>query len=452
MATLGERTMRPDSLSSVSRRQFLTTAALGMAAAPIARRAAAQQQPDKVPPSEKIRLGLIGCGGIAEADLSCFLLNPEVDCPIVCDVDDSHAARMAALVEAKRNRKPDIVRDFRRVIDRDDIDVVLICTPDHWHALPTVMACQAGKDVYVEKPLGRSIHEGRAMLEAASRHNRVVQMGTQWRSGEHYRDAIEYVHSGRLGKIRMVRAWAYLNWVGGIGNPPDSDPPAGVDYDMWLGPAPKRPFNPDRFHFNFRWFWDYAGGLMTDWGVHLLNICLWGMGPEPPRRVSSMGGRHVVQDNTETPDTQITVFDFPSYTLIYEHQMVGGIGPGNKPHGMLFCGSEGTLSVDEGGWEVIPEPKKKSIEPVKAPAGKDARPAHVRNFLDCVKTRENPVENLEVGHYVSSIAHLGNLAFRSGAEVHWDVEQERVTNNPAADQLVACEYRAPWVLPYAPRS
>ena len=191
---------------------------------------------------------------------------------------------------------------------------------------------------------------------------------------------------------------------------------------------------------------------MTDWGVHLLNICLWGMGPEPPRRVSSMGGRHVVQDNTETPDTQITVFDFPTYTLIYEHQMVGGIGPGNKPHGMLFCGSEGTLSVDEGGWEVIPEPKKKSVEPFKAPAGKDARPAHVRNFLDCVKSRENPVENLEVGHYVSTIAHLGNLAFRSGAEVHWDVENERVTNNPEADKLVACEYRAPWTLPYATRS
>ncbi|HPO31459.1 MAG TPA: Gfo/Idh/MocA family oxidoreductase, partial [Candidatus Hydrogenedentes bacterium] len=195
---------------NVSRRQFLTTAALGMAAVPVARRAVAQQDPKNVPPSEKIRLGLIGCGGIAEADLSCFLLNPEVDCPIVCDVDDSHAARMAGLVEARRGRKPEMVRDFRKVIDRKDIDVVLVCTPDHWHALPTILACQAGKDVYVEKPLGKSIHEGRAMLEAARRHNRVVQMGTQWRSGEHYRDAIEYVHSGRLGKIRMVRAWAYL--------------------------------------------------------------------------------------------------------------------------------------------------------------------------------------------------------------------------------------------------
>jgi len=165
-----------------------------------------------------------------------------------------------------------------------------------------------------------------------------------------------------------------------------------------------------------------------------------------------MGGKRVTDDNTETPDTQVTLYDFPNYSLIFEHQTLGGIGPGNRPHGMLFSGSEGTLIVDEGGWEVTPEPKKKSIEAVKAPAGKDARPAHVANFLDCVKTRENPVENLEVGHYVSNIAHLGNLAFRSGAEVHWDVEKEVVIGNPAADALVAADYRAPWKLTHGRRT
>jgi predicted dehydrogenase len=438
-------------MSEISRRSFLNATALGMAAAPVAM-SAARAQDKPVPPSEKVRVGLIGCGGISEADMQCFLLSPEVDVPIICDIDDSHIANRVKLIEAKRGKTPDTVKDFRRVIDRKDVDVVLVCTPDHWHALPTIYACEAGKDVYCEKPLGKTIDEGRAMLEAAKKYNRVVQMGTHWRSGEHYRDAIEFVRSGKLGKIRMVRAWAYLDWLGGIGNPPDCAVPDGVDYDMWLGPAPERPFNPNRFHFNFRWFWDYAGGLMTDWGVHLLNVCLWGMGPEPPLRVSSMGGKRTLDDNSETPDTQVTIFDFPTYTLIYEYQVQGGVGVGNEPHGMLFSGTEGTLWVGEGGWTVTPEPKKKSLEAIKMPSGKDARPAHVRNFLDCVKSRENPVENVEIGHYVSNIAHLGNLAFRTNSEIHWDVDKEVAIGNPAADAMVAPQYRAPWKLNYGRRS
>ena len=438
-------------MKDITRRQFVSASALGMAAVPVLMSSAARAQA-VVPPSEKVRVGLVGCGGISEADLPTFFLNPEVDCPIICDVDDAQIAKAAKIVEAQRGHLPDTVKDFRRVIDRKDVDVVLVCTPDHWHALPTIYGCEAGKDVYCEKPLGKTIDEGRAMLEAAKKHKRVVQMGTQWRSGTHYREAVEFVQSGKLGKIRMVRAWAYLDWLGGVGNPPDSNPPAGVDYDMWLGPAPLHAFNKNRFHFNFRWFWDYAGGLMTDWGVHLLNVCLWAMGPEPPLRVSSMGGKRILDDNTDVPDTQVTTFDFPTYTLIFEHQTVGGIGPGGKPHGMLFSGSEGTVIIDDEGWEVIPEPKKKSVEAHKGPAGRDARPAHVRNFLDCVKSRENPVENLEVGHYVSSIAHLGNLAFRSKSEIHWDVEKEAAINNPGADQLVAADYRAPWKLSYGRRS
>ncbi|HQE84653.1 MAG TPA: Gfo/Idh/MocA family oxidoreductase, partial [Candidatus Hydrogenedentes bacterium] len=264
-------------MPSHTRRDFLRNSAFGLAAGPLlmAQQAGAG---DTVPPSEKIRLGLIGCGGIGRVDLRTFFINPEVECPIICDVDDAQSAEAAKIVEGMRGNKPDIVKDFRRVIDRNDIDAVLVATPDHWHALPTVYACQAGKDVYVEKPLGQNIQEGRAMLTACRENKRVVQMGTHWRSGDHFRDAVEFVQSGKLGRIRLVRAWAYLDWVGGIGNPADCEPPATVDYDFWLGPAPKRPFNPNRFHFNFRWFWDYAGGLMTDWGVHLLNICLWAMG------------------------------------------------------------------------------------------------------------------------------------------------------------------------------
>lgn len=434
-------------MRGVTRRKFLERSALTMAALPVVGSAAWP----RVGANDKIRVGLIGSGGMGRGDLDCFFRNPEVDCPVVCDPDDAQIGRAIQLVEENRGHRPDGVKDFRRVIDRKDVDVVLVGTPDHWHALPTILACQAGKDVYVEKPLGRTIDEGRAMLDAARKNKRVVQMGTQWRSSDHFAAAVEFVKSGKLGKVRMARVWAYLDWVGGIGHPPDGDPPAGVDYDLWLGPSPSRPFNPNRFHFNFRWFWDYAGGLMTDWGVHLLNIILWAMGPEKPLRVSSTGGKFVVDDNSETPDTQVAVYEFPSYTLVFEQQLLGGLGPGGRPHGMLFNGSKGTLIIDGSGWEVIPEPKNKELEPVKHPAGSDGRPAHVRNFLDCVKSREEPVENLEVGHHVSTVAHLGNLAYQTKSEIHWDSEKEIVVGNPTADALVGLPYRKPWTLPYSRR-
>ena len=433
-------------MTSVTRRDFLASSAIALAAMPAAKAAA-----QAVAPSDKVRVGLVGCGGMGRGDLATFFLNPEVDCPVVCDIDDAQLAKTVEMVQAQRETTPETVKDFRQVIDRDDVDVVLVATPDHWHALPTVYACQAGKDVYVEKPLATSIDEGRAMLEAMRKHERVVQMGTQWRSGDHYREAVEFVQSGKLGKIRQVRAWAYLDWVGGIGSPPDASPPAGVDYDMWLGPAPERPFNPNRFHFNFRWYWDYAGGLMTDWGVHLLNVALWAMGPEPPKSVYSAGGKYVVEDNTEVPDTQIAVYDFPGYTLVWEHQMLGGIGPNGKPHGLCFSGSEGTLTLDSDGFEAVPEPKRMSFEAFGGKQTGDARPAHVRNFLDCVKSRQQPVENLEVGHHVSSVAHLGNVALRSNSRIDWDAAKERVLDNRKADRLVGVDYRKPWKLPYTRR-
>ena len=437
-------------MKRINRREFLGNSALATAAAPVfgglilthsglARGA--------VGPNEKIRVGLVGSGGMGRGDLATFFRNSEVDCPILCDVDDAMIAKGIELVEEHRGQQPDAVKDFRHVIDRKDVDVVLVATPDHWHALPTVYACQAGKDVYVEKPLATTVAEGRAMLTAAQRNKRVVQMGTQWHSGEHYQEAVKIVQSGELGKIRLVRTWAYLDWVGGIGNPPDGQPPEGVDYDMWLGPAPKRPFNPNRFHFNFRWFWDYAGGLMTDWGVHLINLVMWAMGPEHPKTVSCSGGKFVLDDNSETPDTQIAVYDFPSYTLIWEHQMLGGVGIGGRPHGVSFSGSNGTLILDAGGWEIIPE-KDKGLSVKKGKSVSDGRPAHVRNFLDCVRSRKSPVENLELGHFVSTIAHLGNVAIRAGRQITWDPIQERILRNRQADRFLKVKYRKPWKLPY----
>ncbi len=444
-------------MDTLSRRTFLRKSGLAIGFAPAVTAGCVSFITPRVRaaapgPNDRVRVGLIGSGGMGRGDLATFFLSPEVDCPVLCDVDDKMLAAGVKLVEEKRGKKPETVKDFRRVLDRSDVDVVLVATPDHWHALPTVLACQAGKDVYVEKPLATTIDEGRAMLTAAQKHSRIVQMGTQWRSGVHWREAVEFVRSGKLGKVGLVRGWAYHDWLGDVGNPPDGNPPPGVDYDMWLGPAPLRPFNPNRFHFNFRWFWDYAGGLMTDWGVHLINIMLWAMGPQPPRTVSSTGGKFVLKDNSETPDTQIAVYEFPTYSLVWEHKVGVGLGLNSRPWGISFTGSEGTLIVTDSEWEIISEPKKKSLESKKHSGSGDSRPAHVRNFLDCVKSRHAPVENLAVGHHVSTVAHLGNVAFRSASRIFWDPERERVLDNPVADELIGVKYRKPWKLPYSKRA
>ena len=408
---------------------------------------AAGAQP--APPSDRVRIGLIGCGGISVADSNAFLAHRECEIAAISDVDDAMIAKTLRRLEELNRGRPEVLKDFRRVLDRKDIDVVLVCTPDHWHALPTVMAFQAGKDVYVEKPLATTVWEAQVMRDSARRYHRVAQMGTQWRSGTHWAEAVEMVRSGRIGKVRQVRCFAYLDWVTDCGNPPDEPVPAGVDYDMWLGPAPKRPFNRNRFHFNFRWFWDYAGGLMTDWGVHLINIALWAMGPEWPKSVVSSGGKYVLQDNTETPDTQIAVYDFPSYTLIWEHSVQCGLGPDRREHAVVFTGADATLIVDNNGWEVVAEPKKreKVVEMRRrAAAGDNARVAHARNFLDCIRSRRQPVENLDIGFHVSAVAMLGNIALRSKSRVEWDAVTEQVTGNPAASALLRGEYRAPWKL------
>ncbi len=434
----------------VTRRQFLATGG-ALAAAPLWGGLLVPTTARAAAPSAQIRVGLIGCGSMGKGDLSVFLQNPEVTCPVVCDPDDAQTAGAVKLVADKRGTPPDAVRDFRRVLDRRDVDAAIVATPDHWHALPTVLACQAGKDVYVEKPLALTIAEGRAMIEAARRHRRVCQMGAQRLSSPAYREAVEFVRSGWLGKVCLARAWAYLDWIRPIGNPPDGPPPPTVDYDLWLGPAPKRPFNPNRFHFNFRWFWDYAGGLMTDWGVHLIQILLWGLGDAPPRAVLSSGGKYVLEDNSETPDTQMTVYEFPAYTLVWEHKVGIGLGLYNRPWGMAFVGTEGTLVINDSGWEILREPGKDSLEAKKFPGGPDPRPAHIRNFLDCVKSRQQPVENLEVGHHVSTVAHLGNIALRTGRRIVWDAARERVVGDREANRLVTATYRPPWKLPDLPR-
>ncbi|HKQ04801.1 MAG TPA: Gfo/Idh/MocA family oxidoreductase [Blastocatellia bacterium] len=449
-------------MASKNRRQFIKQSLEAGAAAAAytalsATGVAAQSTNNVAGANDRLRVGLIGCGGQGRGDLRQILKLKNVECVALCDVDDEQAARAQKMVEGDYSQHPQLVtRDFRRVLDLRDIDAVIVGTPDHWHALPTIMACQAGKDVYVEKPLAISIGEGRAMVNAARQHHRIVQMGTQQRSAAHYKDAVEYVRSGKLGKIRMVRAWAYQNWMGNIAPVPDSEPPATVDYEMWLGPAPKRPFNKNRFHFNFRWYWDYSGGLMTDWGAHMIDIANWAMNVKAPLSAAAVGGKFGFPDDAEeTPDTQQVIWSYPDYSMVWEHATAIGRGPEARDHGVAFHGNNGVLVVDRGGWEVYPESErvngkaryKDAGMPRQGSGGDDYHLLHIKNFVDSVRSRQLPNSDVEIGHNSMIACHLGNIAFRLGRQVRWDVEKESFIGDNEAQSYLTRRYRAPWKLP-----
>lgn len=452
-------------MPSKNRRQFIKksleagVAAAGLAAlAPGAANAqTAQSNNNVIGANDRLRVGLIGCGGQGRGDLRQMLRIKNVECVALCDVDDEQTGRAQKMVEGEPEQHPALLtRDFRRVLDMKDLDAVIIGTPDHWHALPTILACQAGKDVYVEKPLSISIAEGRAMVNAARRHNRIVQMGTQQRSATHYKDAVDYVRSGKLGKIRVVRTWAYQNWMGNIAPVPDSAPPASVDYEMWLGPAVKRPFNKNRFHFNFRWYWDYSGGLMTDWGAHMIDIANWGMNVKAPLSAAAVGGKFGFPDDAEeTPDTQQVIWSYPDYSMIWEHATAIGRGPEARDHGVAFHGNNGVLVVDRRGWEVYPESERVDGRakykdpglPRQQSANEDYHFLHVKNFVDCVRSRQLPRSDVEIGHNSMIACHLGNIAYRLGRQIRWDVENENFIGDDDARGYLLRPYRAPWKLP-----
>ena len=404
--------------------------------------------------NDRILVGLIGCGGRGRRILEHSLEVDKVRCVALCDVDDEQTGKALRSVETAAGPTPLQTRDFRRVLDLKDLDAVIVATPDHWHALQTVMACQAGKDIYVEKPLSLNIQEGRIMVRAARLYQRVVQVGTQQRSAPQFAQAVEYVKSGQLGRIRLARAWAYLDWKAATPKAPDGPPPDRVDYDLWLGPARRQPFNSNRFHFTFRWYWDYSGGLMTDWGAHMIDIANWGMGVKAPGSAFSAGGKFAYPDDAmETPDTQQVTWSFPHFSMIWEHALGVGRGPEAREHGVAFHGENGVLVVDRFGWEVFPETQRiKGQRTYKAPGlprrrvGRNYTPDHVRNFLDCVRSRETPVADVEIGHNSVIACHLGNIAQRLGRQVRWDVDKEQMIDDPQADAMTAINYRPPWKL------
>ena len=427
----------------MKRREFLFKSAMmgaGMFVSPEIIRATGK----KVGANDKIRVGLIGCNGMGFADLETFMHNPEVECIALADVDQGVLDRRVADVEKRQGRKPKgIYKDWRRLIDNKDVDVVIIGTPDHWHCLQLVAACQAGKDVYCEKPLGNSIEECNIMVRAAEKYNRVVQVGQWQRSDPHWQDAMDFVHSGQLGKIRTVRVFSYQGWCPSIPVKPDGPAPDGVDYDMWLGPAPKRPFNPNRFHFTFRWFWDYAGGLMTDWGVHLLDYALFGMNVTAPKSIMASGGKFGYPDDAcETPDLLQTIYTFDDFTVMWDHAIGIDDGAYGRTHGLGFVGEKGTLVIDRGGWEVIPEKVNGKQRMEAVPLKK----AYVKNHLECIKARtpEKCHASIQIGAHIAKFSHLGNIAYRTGKKLTWD----GVTFHDAeADAYLCKEYRNPWKLP-----
>jgi predicted dehydrogenase len=409
--------------------------------------------------NDRVRVGVIGPGRQGRGVMKTFMRNADAQIVALCDV---FQPQMDFAINDAKLEGVDTYRDFRRMLDRKDIDAVIVASPDHWHALHAVMACQASKDVYVEKPVSSAVDEGSKMVQAARRYNRVVQVGTQQRSGDHYQKAAEIIRGGQLGKITFVRTWNFGNQTpGGIGNPPDTNPPEGLDWDMWLGPAPMRPFNQNRFGVHpdrwssFRWFWDYAGGMMTDWGVHHLDIVQMAMGVEAPAAITAMGGKLALSDNRETPDTLMVTYEYPSektgaeknggFVCTYENRECNGQGWNGHDYGILFHGADATLYINREYFEITPE-RGRNVEARRVKNENRQGEAHVRNFLDCVKSRQRPTSDIEIGHRSTTTCLLGNIALRSGRRIVWNAKTEKIEDDGAASKYLSREYRKPWKL------
>ena len=408
---------------------------------------------NRVSPNDQINIGAIGIKGMGWANVNAALKVPGVNLVALCDVDqnvlDERMGELAKLnVDAKKVKT---YNDYRKLLEQKDIDAVIIGTPDHWHALMMMHACEAGKDVYCEKPVGNSIGECRAMVKAQQRYNKAVQAGQWQRSQQHFKDAVNYAQGGDLGNIRTVKVWCYQGWIKPGPVVPDSAPPPGVDYAKWLGPAPTRPFNSSRFHFNFRWFWDYAGGLMTDWGVHLIDYGLLGMKMPQPKSVSALGGRFAYPDlYQETPDTLTTLYEFDGFNMVWDSAMGIDNGSYNRDHGIAYIGNNGTLILNRGGWEVIEE--KQSKNKVQKPFQKsvdNGLQKHMQNFIDVVRSRkmEDLACSIQEGAHVATVSQMGNIAYRSGQKLEWDAAKERFTDEKINAKYLMNTYHNGYQLP-----
>jgi len=436
-----------------SRRQFISGSAMAVAATGMASLApyAMGMRTRSDAPSDTIRIALIGCRNMGFGDLENAIKQPGVECAALCDVDEEILQKRASDVERRQGERPAVYKDYRKLLEDKSIDAVIIGTPDHWHCLPFVAACEAGKDIYVEKPLANSIGESEVMVAATRKYKRVVQVGQQQRSAAHWKKALGMIREGGIGKLRKVNIWANFNY--GVGQPvvPDSAPPKEVDFDMWLGPAPARSFNKGRFHGSWRMFWDYGGGLMTDWGVHLLDMALWVKDIDyTPTSVTASGGNFSFPGNAhETFDTMDVSYQLKDYVINWAHTAGTQAGPYGRNYGLAYVGDLATLVINREGWELIPEASGDSYKVAAIPpqGGRDSHEEHMKNFLECIKSRQDPACTVENGRLVALYAHMGNIALRTGSMLQWNDQRKDFGSNAAANALIRPQYRKPWVFP-----
>ncbi|MGD9855203.1 MAG: Gfo/Idh/MocA family protein [Planctomycetaceae bacterium] len=414
---------------SMNRRQFLSSSAAASAVFAV---------PLIVPGScfganERITVGCIGVRNQGSGNLKRF---QQAGCNIggLCDVDDNVLIDAGKLVDGRKA----VHRDYRQLLDRKDLDAVVITTPDHWHALMTVHACQAGKDVYCEKPLSLTIAEGRRMVKAAREHRRVVQTGSQQRSSEQFRKACELVRNGHIGRLETILAGIPgPNHPGALG--PDMAPPPELDYDMWLGPAPQRAYNEQRVHYNFRFWWDYSGGQMTNWGAHHLDIAQWGLGTDDTGPIATEGTATFHPEGFH----EVTETCLVTHTYANGVKVIVGQEQDDIPGGTTFIGTQGRIHVNRKGLASTPTEiveQDLSGAQVRLAVSDD----HTQNFLDCIKSREKPICDIEIGHRSATVCHLGNIVCRLGRPIQWDPQAERIVGDEEAQGMTDREYREPW--------
>jgi len=433
--------------------------------------AAASGALDRSAASDRVRVGFIGCGGRGRSLLSILSRCPDVDIPVICDaIGPRMEQAKAQLAKARFPQKPMTVVDYRRVLGWKDLDAVFIATTQHWHGLPFIHACQAGKHIYVEKPLSHTVAEGRAMVTAARKHGVIALVGTQQRAGAHYRKAVEIVRSGRLGKIGLVECWNYADRGPRAGRYPDSEPPPGYHWDLWLGPAPYVPFNRARLEHN--WWFDYGGGVLGNWGPHHFDIVFWAMGVDAPATAVATGGKYVIDDLADTGDVMEASWEFPSFLLTFRQRSFSNfhhLQSRPRHYGICFYGRQATLVIDRFGYAIYSnsgskpyrlyqfplEPPVETMEGVQSAdpgqaAAKGAQDgAFQRMFLDCVKQHRQPAVDLEFSHRVSVCGHLGNIAWLTRRRIQWDAKKETIPGDPEAARLLARPRRKGYELPKA---
>ncbi len=408
--------------------------------------------PAVVLPSEtrRYRTALIGSGWWGLNIAKTALASKQNDVIACCDVDQRQLDGACQEFEKLTGARPRAYQDYRELLHTEKPEIVIVATPDHWHALPAIAAMQAGADIYLEKPVGHTIAEGQAMVKTAREYDRMVQVGTHRRVSPHNQSAIKFMQEGKLGKIGMVRT--FVHYGGGAGKAiPDQEPPEHLDWNFWCGPAPYRPFNPRIHPKGFRRFLDYANGILGDWGIHWLDHILWWSEEKYPQTVYSTADRHILQDNTDAPDHQVVSYQFESFTATWEHRLFGGNDAEKHRIGSYFYGTEGTLHLGWlDGWTFYPSKKSEKTlheEPQLHEPDKQNIPELWDDFMSSVRTRHLPVCDIEIGHRSTNMSLLGMLSWKAGRSIRWDGEKERIIDDPEANRLLKRDYRDPWVYP-----